>query len=181
MSDLFEVEAPDIIKTARISPCHFYRYKLTRYWGGGTFMSFVMLNPSTADASNDDPTIRRCMGFARREGAGGIVVGSLFAFRATSPADMKAAADPFGPGNELALREIARAAVIGGRPVVCAWGAHGDEFGTNLLAMGIFQQEGAEMACLGKTAAGHPRHPLYVKGDQPLVPYPAVVGGRASE
>lgn len=161
-----------IIKSAKISDCHQYRYQLTRYWVGGSFQPFVMLNPSTADASNDDPTIRRCMSFARREGVGGIVVANLFAFRATSPADMKAAADPFGPENESALYVVARAAVIGKRPIICAWGAHGDEFGTNLLAVEIFQQEGATLACLGKTKDGHPRHPLYVKGDAPLVPYP---------
>lgn len=161
----------DIVKTARISECHRYRYCLTRYWGPGAVMPFVMLNPSTADASTDDPTIRRCMGFARREGAGGIVVANLFAFRATSPSEMKAANDPFGPDNEVALRDAARTSVIGDMPIICAWGTHGNEFGTDLLAVGIFRQEGASLVCLGKTKDGYPRHPLYVKGDQILEPF----------
>lgn len=163
--------AEKVIKYAEISECGKYRYQLTRYWGRGSFQPFVMLNPSTADASADDPTIRRCMSFARREGAGGIVVANLFAFRATSPKDMKAAPDPFGHGNELALRQVARASVIGKRPIVCAWGVNSD-FGTHLLAIGIFQQEGAGMVCLGKTKDGSPRHPLYVRGDAPLVAFP---------
>jgi hypothetical protein len=167
-----ERHAEEVAKGAIISDCQRYRYQLTRSWDGTASLPFVMLNPSTADASNDDPTIRRCMSFAKREGAGGIVVANLFAFRATSPSDMKAAADPFGPDNELTLRCLARAAVASSKLIVCAWGTHGDEFGTNLLAMAIFQQEGAQLVCLGKTKDGHPRHPLYVKGDQPLVPFP---------
>jgi hypothetical protein len=156
-----------IIKAATISRCERYRYRLTRYWGPGYMLPFVMLNPSTADASNDDPTIRRCMGFARREGAGGIVVANLFAFRATSPADMLAAADPFGPDNEGHLIEIGAASVATKMPIVCAWGSHGD--GLESRAIDLFQRQGARLMCLGKTASGQPRHPLYVLASQPLV------------
>jgi hypothetical protein len=83
---------------ALISDCGIYRYMLTRKWEPSCYsLPIIMLNPSTADAREDDPTIRRCMSFARREGYGGIWVQNLFAYRATSPAAMKAATDPFGP------------------------------------------------------------------------------------
>lgn len=175
MTDLLGdiVEMP-VRKAAEISGCGTFRYRLTRYWGPGKFMPFVMLNPSTADAEVDDPTIRRCMSFARREGAGGIVVGNLCAFRSPSPSDLDKAPDPFGLGNQDALINIALAAAADGMPIVCAWGAHGAGRGDR-YAVNLFQAEGAKMVCLGTTAWGHPRHPLYVKGDQPLVPYGTAV------
>lgn len=159
----------EVIKTAKISDCGRYRYQLTRYWGNGYFLPFVMLNPSTADASNDDPTIRRCMEFARREGFGGIVVSNLCAWRSPSPDDLDKASDPIGPLNVDYLRGLARAAAIAKAPIVCAWGVHGAGRG-DVETRGLFVGEGARLVCLGKTAAGHPRHPLYVKGDTPLVP-----------
>jgi hypothetical protein len=73
MSDLF------MRRTAIISECGRYRYRLTREWGDGPLLTFAMLNPSTANAEIDDPTIRRCMSFGRREGASGISVFNLFA------------------------------------------------------------------------------------------------------
>ena len=159
----------EIIKSAVISKCHAYRYRLTRHWNASKYaLPFVMLNPSTADASIDDPTIRRCMAFAMRENAGGIIVSNLYAFRATSPADMQDAIDPSGPLNESYLRQLAVEAVVTRVPIVCAWGVHGRD-GAG-WARDIFEHEGARLVCLGKTAGGHPRHPLYVKGDQPLVP-----------
>lgn len=160
----------EVRKSASISECHKFRYRLTRYWGPGRFLPFVMLNPSTADASVDDPTIRRCMSFARREGAGGIVVGNLCAFRSPSPADLDKAADPVGPDNDDALYRIAAGAVADDMPIVCAWGVQGGHRG-EAFAMGIFRKLGARMVCLGTTSGNFPRHPLYVKGDQPLVPF----------
>ena len=79
-----------MIKSAEISPCGLYRYSLTRKWEAwkGT-VNFIMLNPSTADAQEDDPTIRRCIGFAKAWGYGGIVVTNLFAYRATNPKELK--------------------------------------------------------------------------------------------
>lgn len=172
MSDLLGdvVEMP-VRKMATISDCGTFRYRLTRYWGPGKFLPFVMLNPSTADAEVDDPTIRRCMSFARREGAGGIVVGNLCAFRSTSPSALDRAADPFGLGNQDHLQAIAIGAVADDMPIVCAWGVHGYQRGDK-YAVELFRKEGARLVCLGTTAAGHPKHPLYVKGDQPLVAYP---------
>jgi hypothetical protein len=157
-------ETTPIRGSARISRCGCYRYRLTRSWGDGPKLAFVMLNPSIADAMIDDPTIRRCMGFARREGAAGIVVANLCAFRATTPSELKRAEDPFGPRNRDALLEVARHAERAGMPLVCAWGAHGD----GREAVGIFRRTTARLACLGRTACGAPRHPLYVRADRPL-------------
>lgn len=154
-----------MIRTARVSACGRYRYRLTRYWGPGYFLPFVMLNPSVADADIDDPTIRRCIGFAKREGAGGIVVVNQFAFRSTSPDVLGATEDPFGPANDDALLEVAYEASALDMPIVCAWGAHGGKSNRHIT---LLQRGDARLVCLGKTKDGHPRHPLYVKGDQPL-------------
>jgi hypothetical protein len=135
-------------------------------------LPFVMLNPSVADAAIDDPTIRRCMGFARREGADGIIVVNLYACRATCPENMKRSNDSFGPSNADALTNAALEAVATRMPVVCAWGAMGGLFGGDRAAIDLFRKLGAMLVCLGRTASGMPRHPLYVKSDQPLEPFP---------
>lgn len=162
----------DIRRHASISPCGLYRYRLTRNWGAGAMMPFIMLNPSTADAELDDPTIRRCMGFARREGAGGIAVVNLFALRATNPDRLREERFPFGPKNRDALWEVAIVSAETQTPVVAAWGAGGTVHGGDNLCIKIMQAEGAILRCLGKTRGGHPRHPLYVRGDQPLEVFP---------
>lgn len=156
-------------KSADISDCRRYRYRLERLWGEAHALPFVMLNPSTADAEIDDPTIRRCMSFARREGHGGIIVCNLYAYRATDPASLWARDDPYGPENDHYLTALARWADRANVPLVCAWGAHG---GRNNRPIVLMQQAGARLVCLGKTKDGHPRHPLYVKGNQPLEAYP---------
>lgn len=152
-------------RAADISPCGRYRYSLTRRWSDAPLLAFVMLNPSIADADIDDPTIRRCMGFARREAFGGIRVANLFAFRATNPHDLWTEADPFGPFNDDALRRLADFDT----PVVCGWGIHG---GGNNHAIVLMQQAGADLRCLGRTKGGYPRHPLYVRADQPMEVFP---------
>ena len=96
-----------------------YRYMLGRQWGAPPFLLWMMLNPSTADATEDDPTIRRCSGFAKHWGFGGLVVVNLFAFRATNPADLRAAEQPIGPENDRHLVNAARSCPR----VVAAWGA----------------------------------------------------------
>ncbi|WP_276200650.1 DUF1643 domain-containing protein [Chelatococcus sp. XZ-Ab1] len=155
-------------RAALISPCGLYRYRLTRHWDPDKApLTFVMLNPSTADAEVDDRTIRRCMGFAERERAGGIVVVNLYAYRATKPSALRSAADPRGPENDSHLMDAIRAAT--GRPIVCAWGTNGD--GASFIRKA--QAKGAELVALGITKRGHPRHPLYVPSDEPLIPYPA--------
>lgn len=165
-----------MIRAALISQCGLYRYKLSRMWDSTTpSLRFVMLNPSTADADLDDPTIRRCIGFARREGYGGIEVLNLYAFRATKPEALKVAADPFGPDNETYLDHLAGWTARVGLPIVLAWGTKGAEHGPKLALR--LSRLGADLRCLGLTKDGHPNHPLYLPSYTPLVPV-AVSGGR---
>ncbi len=170
--DLF---APAVVADATISPCGKYRYRLTRTWSGEHALPFIMLNPSTADASNDDPTIRRCMGFARDRGFGGIIVANLFAFRATSPADMKAEHFPVGAMGDNAITDLMHWAKRAGVPVVAAWGTHGTFRNRAEQVASFARLIGCEIVCLGATKGGHPRHPLYVRSDQPFEPFPAQV------
>lgn len=153
-----------MVTRANLSLCRRYRYRLERSWGKGKLLSFVMLNPSTADETENDPTIRRCMGFARREGCDGIVVANLYAWRSSIPAALWKASDPYGEDNDAALVRIAYEA---DGPVVCGWGVHG---GKTNRPIHLMQKAGATLVCLGKTKGGHPRHPLYVRNDQPFEP-----------
>lgn len=152
---------------AEISPCGKYRYWLSREWDAAlSALPFVMLNPSTADASTDDPTIRRCIGFARREGCGGIIVANVFACRAISPRALADTPAPMGAKNYETLVRIAQTAQT---PIVCAWGAHAGSAGG--YTAGVLRDHGARLVCLGKTNGGAPRHPLYVKAGQALEPF----------
>ncbi len=142
-----------------------YRYLLSRVWNkAGLCVLFVMLNPSTANADADDPTIRRCMGFASSWEMGAFVVANLYAFRATQPAVLFQAADPVGPDNDLHLEQAMKRA----DRVVLAWGNHGlrDERATEVL--GIIKSLNIKPMCLGLTNAGQPRHPLYLPGNASL-------------
>lgn len=157
----------EVTKHATISADGIYRYSLGRSWDLRDPMVFVMLNPSIADADIDDPTIRRCMGFARREGCGGIEVINLYGLRATKPKHLLDHPQPEGPDNRRHWAEVLRTYE---GPVVAAWGA----FVRPLENRGVFSwalvdADKSNWLCLGKTADGSPRHPLYVKGDQPLV------------
>jgi hypothetical protein len=147
-----------------------YRYRLSRLWDPGVPpMVVIGLNPSTAAARADDPTIRRCRRFARREGCGGLVVVNLFGYRATDPADLKAAADPVGPDNDTFIRDAARS----GFPVVAAWGAGGLLHGRDRAVIDAVTALRAPLWCLGLTRDGHPRHPLYLPAGAPLRRYRA--------
>lgn len=126
-------------------------------------VAFIGLNPSTADETADDPTIRRCVAFAKRWGYGGLVMLNLFAFRATDPRDMRSAASPVGPENDDHLRAVAAEAAL----VVAAWGVGGSYFGRDFRVRRLM---GDGLMALGFTKSGQPRHPLYVKADATLVP-----------
>lgn len=139
-----------------------YRYDLSRRWADtGEDLSFIMLNPSTADALVDDTTIRKCVGFARRLGYVGILVVNLYAYRATDPRELAAArrrgVDVVGPENDDRLRRVLTVATSKGDGVVAAWGAHArDDRVRQVLTM-----PGSRALCtLGLTANGVPRHPL---------------------
>lgn len=162
-----------MIRNATISPCGTYRYFLGRVWDDKLpVMIFVMLNPSTADAKFDDPTIRRCISFAKRDGFGGIAVINLYAFRTSSPKELYAfRGDRQGPENSgywAAVLDLHTK-----NKIVCAWGAH-ERAGT--MGQGFTRaarNRDVPLYCLGVTSGGSPRHPLYVKGDQPLLEYAA--------
>lgn len=147
-------------KSAVISEDGKYRYSLLRVWGDEPRATFVMLNPSTADAELDDPTIRRCVGFAKAWGCGGIEVVNLFAYRATIPLALYGVADPVGPEND---RYIVEATTPHKRIkfVVCAWGVV-DKPLVDGRANFVKQLIGERYA-LEFTAGGHPRHPLYLR------------------
>lgn len=154
---------------AQISVCQRYRYLL---WRGtdGTWapLVFIMLNPSTADATKDDPTIRRCLGFARRENAGGIVVANLSPWRATAPRELDMAwrneQDVLSrPWNEQAINFVARRGKL-----VMAWGS-GIRPWMVPLAVRFRAGEWGPAFCLGLTSKGEPRHPLMVRASQALV------------
>lgn len=154
--------------SAIISNCGTYRYVLTRpseveHPERGTAL-FVMLNPSTADASLDDPTIRRCRGFAKSWGCAGLTVANLYALRSTDPSALWDHHNPVGPDNDQYLRSLA----MERGDIVCAWGGNARQDRVVEVAR-IFMDAGARLWCLGITKDGYPRHPLYVRGDQPLL------------
>lgn len=147
-----------------------YRYLLGRVWDDTLpAAAWIMLNPSTASHEADDATIRKCVGFAKRWGLGGIMVVNLFAVRATDPSELLRLADPEGPGNLDAVGN----SIIRNRPaiVLAAWGAH-------MLAAAAAPRYLAalepicKLTCLGVTASGAPRHPLYVSYATEPQPYP---------
>lgn len=143
-------------KSAVLSTCRQYRYSLSRVWDEGLpLCAFVGLNPSTADETVDDNTIRRCMGFALEWGFGGLVMLNLFAFRTKSPEIMKAAPHPVGLDNDGHLLEWKSKCSL----VIAAWGIHGSHMGRDRAVKALL---GGGMRCLGLTKAGHPKHPLFV-------------------
>lgn len=143
---------------AVFSTCGLYRYALSRRWGDGGVYGYVMLNPSTADEARNDPTIERCERRARQDGAGGIIILNLFAFRATKPADLFRQTDPVGPMNDAVLgQELAHA-----DRVICGWGAHGSYNGRGAEVAAMLRARSIPLWHLGLTKDGHPRHPLYI-------------------
>lgn len=139
-----------------------YRWWLRRSWAGGNgrVVCFIMLNPSTADAEVDDPTIRRCMSFAQRWGFSHLSVRNLFPYRATSPRELLTATEPTGGAR--GDHELLPA--VPPHMVICAWGAW-IPYERDQDALRILQRDGAVLHCLGLTKHGKPRHPLYIKAD----------------
>jgi hypothetical protein len=153
---------------ATISADGKYRYRLWRSWANGKSLVFVMLNPSTADAREDDPTIRKCLGFAKRLGYGRLEVVNLFAWRATDPRELSKVAEPIGLENDQMILERCSAADL----VIAAWGA---TKGVNRLVerrirevSSLFRSAGVAPSCLGRSKDGQPRHPLMLAYDTPL-------------
>ncbi len=156
---------------ANFSPCKRYRYDLYRKVNSasdaGTLV-VVMLNPSTADETVDDPTIRRVISFARMWGYYGVHVHNLFAFRATDPREMLAAEDPVGPENDAYLTTALTKARDSGEYVLAAWGANGEHRGRGFHVLHKLVS-GVRWTCLGRTHKGQPKHPLYIPKSQQQV------------
>jgi hypothetical protein len=161
-------------RSAVVSGCGKYRYYLHRRLGEGRrAATFIMLNPSTADHEVDDPTIRKVMGFASRWGCDELHVVNLFAFRATRPADLRAATDPVGSENREWLRRGVELACDG--RVICAWGTHGAYLGQDEAVLGWIRGI-CRPTCLGLTRDGRPRHPLYVPYSAELTAFDPACG-----
>jgi hypothetical protein len=154
---LFEEVESGLRKGAEFSPCRLYRYALWREWEEccpSNRIAFVGLNPSTADEVADDPTIRRCIGFAKSWDYGGLVMLNAYAFRATDPKEMKRALEPIGPENDAKLAHYTRQCDA----VIAAWGTHCSVS----RAVRVCEVIGRRIDCLGKTKDGAPKHPLYL-------------------
>lgn len=145
-----------MIRTALLSACGKFRYRLGRRWADGQTLLFVMLNPSTADADVDDATIRRCIRFAQAHDFGALEVVNLFAYRATHPKELRRAGWPTGPENDAHTVAAAREA----NAVCLAWGANVAELERPQIVIPMLRKTGKPLQCLRVTRSGYPQHPL---------------------
>lgn len=154
---------------AEFSPDEIYRYTLTRQWDDGRCVAFLMFNPSTATATTEDPTIRRCIGFARRWDYGRLVVINLYAVRSTDPkAVTRMGRSAIGPMNDYWIKK----SVEESREIICAWGCaqHAPDIGQRVKrVLDLINQDlpNIPINCLGFRKDGHPRHPLMLAYETP--------------
>lgn len=165
MGELFESAS------AVISDCGRYRYRLERDGPGVGCTAIIMVNPSTADAENDDATIRKLKGFGARYGWGRIIVGNLFAYRATNVRDLASASDPIGPENDDHLRRM----FYGAKQTIVAWGPVSKQ---PKFLRDRWRKVWENVECyppilsIGEPAkCGHPKHPLMLAYSTPLIPW----------
>ena len=156
--------------SAIVSSCGLYRYRLEREISlFGPTVAMIMVNPSTADAFADDPTVRRIIGFGKRLGWSRVIVGNVFAYRAANSGDLSLVDDPVGPENAIHLSAIMHEAEI----IVVAWGTLAKLPNALRKEWRIFlalaESEGLELLCFGTAMDGHPRHPLMLSYDEPLI------------
>lgn len=165
----FDDARPKVVKMAELSDCGTYRYVLARLWDEALpTVNFIMLNPSTADHLKDDPTIRRCVGFAKSWGFGQLIVTNLYPFRSPSPFEMKAASNKRGPRdprghrllNDLHIAKWAANSSL----IVCAWGNHA-ESDVERETLKLLRSIGKTPHALRLSKSGKPNHPLYLPGD----------------
>jgi hypothetical protein len=150
------------------SPDKKYRYTLWRRWNSDwdtNYINFIGLNPSTADETRNDPTIRKCLGFAKRWGYSGMCMTNIFAFRATKPTDLKQEENPTGLDNQHFIISVASSAKL----IIVAWGNHGKWMNQDLTVLDRIQ--GYPIKCLKQNKNGSPMHPLYVPYDTPFIEY----------
>jgi len=149
-------------RSAVIDVSRTYRYLLRRQWREwvrGNVL-WIMLNPSTADEREDDPTIRRCRIFSRQWGFDGLTVVNLFALRSTAPAYLRAHPEPIGPDND----HVVMAELLHHKLVIAAWGANGSLHDRDRAMRAILRSTSVQVHHLGLTSRGHPKHPLYLAG-----------------
>ncbi|HTY56521.1 MAG TPA: DUF1643 domain-containing protein [Candidatus Binataceae bacterium] len=141
-----------------------YRYRLTRQWrrSRSAPLTFILLNPSTADATRDDPTIRRCVGFAKARGYCAMTVVNLFTLRSTDPSGLYLAGDPVGPRGDAHIER----AIADSAEVIVGWGAHGDLLNRGKAVMDRFRD--CNLLAFGLTRNRQPRHPLYLPNSAPI-------------
>lgn len=148
--------------SAIFDPSHRYRYCLTRSWPGPNpshQVTFIMLNPSQANADQDDPTIRACSQFARRWGYHQLSIVNLFAYRTPQPKTLQQASDPIGPDNDYYLLQAAESA----HKVILAWGNWGTFLKRDQTVVKLLSSHHHKLHCLMRNNSGQPRHPLYIK------------------
>lgn len=156
--------------SAIISPCRRYRYELRRTWDSSLPKLMVVgLNPSTADAEQDDPTIRRCVGFAKRWGMGGLLMGNLYALRSTDPKLVRSSKTPIGPETDRYLVAMRREAAL----VLAAWGGSAGRPRQHLQRCGEIACLLEPLHCLVVNSDGSPKHPLYVRKDTDPIAWPS--------
>ncbi|GHH57550.1 DUF1643 domain-containing protein [Lentzea cavernae] len=163
-------EGGDLLEyaTALFNATRTHRYLLSRVWDPTVPPAvFGLLNPSVADAFVPDPTVTRCRGFARREHAGGFIVVNLFGLRSTDPSVLDGHPNPIGRSNDRLIAEAVQDAAV----VIAGWGVPGRLHGRDREVAALLAERGIELKCLGRNKDGSPKHPLYVRADQPLEPY----------
>jgi hypothetical protein len=146
-----------MISSAVFSDCRIYRYSLWRRWSEGPFALFICLNPSTADETNDDPTVRRCINYSKDWGYGAFCMANIFAYRETSPKKMMLAKEPIGPDNDNTLKDLAKKAGI----IIAGWGTHGKHLNRGAEVIKLIPN----LQCLHFNKDKSPGHPLYLKAD----------------
>lgn len=160
MNELFD------FSSAVFSDDRIYRYELWRWWDKSkSFVMFIGLNPSTADETVNDPTIRRCIRFAQDWGFGGLCMMNLFAIRTKDPEVMKIHPEPIGPDNDEHLIMVSDKA----GKIVAAWGTNGHHRNRDIEVKSFIP----DLHCLDITKNGHPKHPLYICSDTKLKKYEA--------
>lgn len=157
-----------MITGATFSACRRYRYALWRIWDEAKPPClFVMLNPSTADEVDNDPTVERCERRSRAMGYGGLRVANIFALRSTDPSVLYTTDDPTGPDNDAAIIQAASNSGL----VVCGWGTHGNLHGRGRQVMALLEGNQIQAHYLVLNADGTPRHPLYVAYSKNPIPW----------
>lgn len=152
---------------AVFSDCGNYRYSLWRIWDEAKpYVCFLMLNPSTANEVENDPTIERCQRRSMSMAYGGIFVINLYAYRSTDPAALDQVEDPIGPLNDKYIAEVAQNAGI----VICGWGNSTQRFDRHIMVIELLKRLGVKPMCLAKNKDGSPKHPLYVSYDAQPIP-----------